>query len=309
MSGIFGSVLKKIKGIALPADINIAFENENSFKKIENPLDKDGPKLTVVFGNDPIKGTISIAPIDNKKLEHDGIECSFVGRIEINGEKNQENVFISVSKELEGKGILTEATKYKFDFSHIKREYETYYGTNANLRYFIQVRIARGGPFSISSEKEFYAVNLLDEPEENKIIRLEVGVKGYLHIEFEFSKSKLHIEDVLVGKVTFINTKLKVKNMEIGLIKKETTFQDKNAWNENETLIKFEIMDGAPVKGEVIPIRLFFRPLNLTPSYQRTNAAFQVKYFINIVIFDEEDRRYFKQHEIIIWRKEFKEAK
>lgn len=265
--------------------------------------------MVVVFGNDPIKGTISITPLENKKLEYDGIECSFVGRIEINGEKSQENVFISVAKELDGKGSLSEAVKYKFDFSHIKREYETYYGTNVTLRYFIQVKIARGGPFSISSEKEICAVNITDEPEENKIIRLEVGVKGSLHIEFEFIKSRYHLEDVLVGKVMFINTKLKVKNMEIGLIKKEATFQDKDVWNDNETLIKFEIMDGAPVKGEVIPIRLFLKPLTLTPSYDRVNAAFQVKYFINIVIFDEEDRRYFKQHEIILWRKEFKAPK
>jgi hypothetical protein len=47
----------------------------------------------------------------------------------------------------------------------------------------------------------------------------------------------------------FLWGKLKVKNMEIHSIKKESTFQDKNAWNENETLIEFETVDSPPVKG------------------------------------------------------------
>lgn len=32
------------------------------------------------------------------------------------------------------------------------------------------------------------------------------------------------------------------------------------------------------------------------------NNVFSVKYYINLVLVDEEDRRYFKQQEIIFWR-------
>lgn len=31
---------------------------------------------------------------------------------------------------------------------------------------------------------------------------------------------------------------------------------------------------------------------------------FSVRWFINLVLYDEDGRRYFKQHEIILWRKE-----
>jgi hypothetical protein len=37
--------------------------------------------------------------------------------------------------------------------------------------------------------------------------------------------------------------------MEITLIRKETTVKDNEAWVENENLLKFEVMDGSPVKG------------------------------------------------------------
>jgi len=64
-------------------------------------------------------------------------------------------------------------------------------------------------------------------------------------------------------------------------------------------------MDGAPVKGETVPIRLFLAPLDLSPSYRVANSqcTFSVKYFLNLVLIDEEERRYFKQQEVTFWRK------
>jgi len=73
---------------------------------------------------------------------------------------------------------------------------------------------------------------------------------------------------------------------------------------EMETVLRYELMDGAPVKGEVIPIRLPLSSVSrLTPTYRSVNGVFSVKYFMNLVLIDEEDRRYFKQHEMMFWRK------
>lgn len=54
-------------------------------------------------------------------------------------------------------------------------------------------------------------------------------------------------------------------------------------------------MDGAPVRGESIPIRVFLSCYDLTPTMKDINKKFSVKYFLNLVLMDEEDRRYFKQ--------------
>jgi vacuolar protein sorting-associated protein 26 len=72
--------------------------------------------------------------------------------------------------------------------------------------------------------------------------------------------------------------------------------------NESETLAKFEIMDGAPVKGEAIPIRMFLSGYELTPSFRDVNKKFSIRYFLNLVLVDEENRRYFKQQEITVYR-------
>ena len=56
--------------------------------------------------------------------------------------------------------------------------------------------------------------------------------------------------------------------MELSIIRRETTGAPPNQYNESETITKFEIMDGAPVRGETIPIRLFLGGFELTPTFR-----------------------------------------
>ena len=66
-------------------------------------------------------------------------------------------------------------------------------------------------------------------------------------------------------------------------------------------------MDGCPFKsnfsscmfilnlGEIIPIRLFLKGFEFTPTLNNINNKFSVKYYVNLVLVDEDERRYFKQ--------------
>ena len=71
---------------------------------------------------------------------------------------------------------------------------------------------------------------------------------------------------------------------------------------DSETVVRFEIMDGAPVKGETIPIRLFLSGFDLTPTYKDVNKKFSVRTYLSLVLIDEDARRYFKQSEILLYR-------
>lgn len=55
------------------------------------------------------------------------------------------------------------------------------------------------------------------------------------------------------------------------------------------------IMDITFLSGESIPIRLFLAGYDPTPTMRDVNKKFSVRYFLNLVLVDEEDRRYFKQ--------------
>ena len=128
---------------------------------------------------------------------------------------------------------------------------------------------------------------------------MEVGIDEWLHLSVLLDQSKLGIKDCITGKVEFKKVSMKLKNMLIQIIRKETTI---GQYEDSDVICRYEIMDGAPVKNETVPIRFFLSPYELTPTYINVNNKFSVQYYVNMVLFDDKDKRYFKQHEIVLYR-------
>lgn len=160
-------------------------------------------------------------------------------------------------RDLEPPGALTESSNYDFSFNRVEKQFETYTGIVMKVRYFVIVTINRNYN-RITREEEFLVFNPApSEPEHKLNVKNEVGIDGVLHIEFEFDKSHYHLKDCVLGKIYFNQVRIKIKQMQIDVLKKETQGSGQNATTESEVLCKFEIMDGAPVKGEKIPVRLY----------------------------------------------------
>lgn len=121
----------------------------------------------------------------------------------------------------------------------------------------------------VTKEKDIWVHSFRMPPDSNNSIKMEVGIEDCLHIEFEYNKSKYatkatlpfasinrltifryHLKDVIVGKIYFLLVRIKIKHMELSIIRRETTGSPPNQYNESETITKFEIMDGAPVRGQ-----------------------------------------------------------
>ncbi|XP_049782702.1 vacuolar protein sorting-associated protein 26B-like [Schistocerca cancellata] len=236
------------------------------------------------------------------KLEHQGIKIEFIGQIELYYDRGNHHEFTSLVKELARPGELMQNMSYAFEFLNVEKPFESCTGSNVRLRYFLRVTIVRRLS-DIIKEMDIVVHTLCCYPEMNNSIKMEVGIEDCLHIEFEYNKSKYHLKDVIVGKIYFLLVRIKIKHMEIAIIKRETTGSGPNTFTENETIAKYEIMDGAPVRGESIPIRVFLASYDLTPTMRDINKKFSVRYYLNLVLMDEEDRRYFKQQEITLWRK------
>jgi vacuolar protein sorting-associated protein 26 len=80
------------------------------------------------------------------------------------------------------------------------------------------------------------------------------------------------MKDIVIGKIYFLLVRIKIKHMELAIIRRESAGTGPNLYNESETITKFEIMDGAPVRGESIPIRLFLGGNNLVFTVLRVVA-------------------------------------
>ena len=262
-------------------------------------------------GQEPVSGTVELSVPPGKKVEHLGVKIELIGQIELNSERGSAVKFTSIVRELESAGIMAGTKTYPFEFNG-EKVHESYSGINVRLRYFVRITVTRNYNGSFVKEQDFSVQNVQSAALQAQAaelpataIKMEVGIEECLHIEFEYDRAKYHLQDVILGKINFLLVRIKIKHMELAVIRRESAGNPPNTYNDAETVTKYELMDGAPVKGETVPIRLFLAPLELTPSYRVANSqcTFSVKYYLNLVLIDEEDRRYFKQQEVTFWRK------
>ena len=299
-----------ILGFGNTADVIIFLNEEEDKKKIEYRLE-DGTKtkLALFFDGDNLSGRIKIH-VKSNKLQHNGIQLEFVGQILLLADKNNPQEFTSLVRQLSKAGELMQGShEFSYEFLHVEKPFETFYGVNVRLRYFLRVVIEKRFA-NIVKEKPIAVQTLHVYPEtDQSSLKMEVGIEDCLHIEFEYNKQRYHLRDVILGKIYFLLVRVKIKHMQVDLIRKELTGAGNAGVSETETVTKYEIMDGAPVKGECIPIRFFLGAYDLTPTMKDINKKFSVRYYINLVLLDEDDRRYFKQQEVILWRKQDKTKK
>ncbi|CAO3626130.1 unnamed protein product [Mucor fragilis] len=255
-------------GLSTPVDIEVIFSNEEQRKHMEVKVEKDKKENYPVFlDGETVAGKVNISLKDGKKLEHNGIKVEFIGSIELFYDKGKSHEFLTLSQELAAPGELRQNAAFEFEFKNVEKQYECYNGINVKLRYFVRVTVARRLA-DIIRERDMWVNSYRMPIEVNNSIKMEVGIEDCLHIEFEYNKSKYHLKDVIVGKIYFLLVRIKIKTMELSIIRRETTGALPNVYNESETITKFEIMDGAPVRGETIPIRLFLGGFELTPTFR-----------------------------------------
>lgn len=280
-----------------PLDLDIRFDGEDSRKVVDVKLPQGKKdKYPVYEDGETISGQVTVRVKDGKRVEHTGIKAQLFGTIETsNGKKDD---FLCLSHDIAPAAELDHTETYPFQFKDVEKRYESYKGKNLNVNYYVKITVLRKNS-DITKLKRFWVYIYSNPTELKKSIKLDIGIENCLHIEFEYSKSTYNLKDVLVGRIYFLLTRLKIKHMEISLITRETVGVQPNQLSDSST-IRYEIMDGSPVKGETIPIRLFLGGYDLTPT-AKTNL-FNVKNYLSLVIIDEDGRRYFKQSEIVLFR-------
>lgn len=68
-----------------------------------------------------VKGTVDINLNKGRKLDHTGIRVELIGQIENMIDKNQNSTFLSLVRDLEPPGTLTDNQQYEFAFNRSEK--------------------------------------------------------------------------------------------------------------------------------------------------------------------------------------------
>ncbi len=198
--------------------------------------------------------------------------------------------------------ITQEKLLLEFNFQNVKMPYESYKGDYASVKYYIKIIIVSTVK-NAEYIKEFAVVNPHDSSilqKNDEPIYMQVGMKQKMSLSIFFQHKNYNCRGTLKGFITFNYLNINLKFMEVQIVRREIIFGDKTC--EPAYVARYELIDGVPNKHEKIPIRFFLKSYNLTPTYPNIDNIFFVKYYLNLVIADDEDNRYFKQKEICLFR-------
>ena len=257
------------------------------------------------FSEDDISGKFELIKPSNS-FDYSSITVELIGFIDYYNNPKNSIRFLTLSKDISKNGSLTkDITTYNFNFKKVKLPYESYKGDSVGVKYIIKVNIIKMMR-TISYEEEFVVVKPYEEEilkKDDEPITMNVGIKDLLSILIEFEHINYSIHGTLKGFVTFGKVNLLLTKMEVQLLKKETIFGDSASKKAKPKIVAtFELIDGGPNKNETIPFRFFLEPYNLTPSYTDVSGNFSVRYYLNLIMKDQKNNKYFKQKEIFLYR-------
>eukprot|EP01083_Nonionella_stella_P033816 92540_1 len=307
----FGGVF----GVSNQVDIDIQLEGDElkktnvlvpAFSSVDGKPATQEKEMNLFAGDDVIKGKVVVKPTRDTNLEHSGIKLQLLGQIEKKGKTNH-YIFLSFIRELDAPGIMCKETEYDFDFGNIEKNYESFYGRGCRLRYILRVKIVKRYGKDIVHEDDF-AVQIvgaeLPYNNERKLV-MSLGLNDSLAMDFEYNKSAYHFQDCVLGKIFFkkvVDTDVPYMTLEI--VREETCGAGVNLTTTREIICSYEVMDGQPGTGDCIPIRCFLSPFRFSATMKNIHNKFSVTYYLGLTYRDLDDRRYYKQQEIRVWRKD-----
>ena len=295
---------KQLINVIRKPDCKIIF-NENKLRHRHKIIDykkKISKRYPTFFNEEDIEGKIELK-FKKPNFEHYGIRAELHGIIEkYNPINSTITEFTNLGIEILRPGIIENLSAIiPFSFKNTKLLYESYKGLYAQVKYYIKI-IINSNIINYTYEEEFAAVNPNDDGvllENDDSIKMSVGIQNLLSIDFELEHINYNCRGTIKGLISFNYIHLPIKYVEIQLLKNENVFTEKK---EPFIIDNFELIDGSPIKNDIVPFRFFLKSYNLTPTYKNINNIFCVKYYINLIIGDFENNTFFKQTEVQLFR-------
>lgn len=274
--------------------IQITIEGNPKYDKYKTNI--LGVNLPTYAQGDQVKGHIKIDLPPGKSISHQGIQVSLIGQFTY-PDGNTLSPFFTRKQELLPAGDLTSSIESDFSFENFSFPCASYFGSTINVKYFIQVKIIKR-IIDIKQEEQFIVLMFTPKPHQPTPVHNEVGIRNILHIEFVFPQNLFDCTGCVIGAVYFILVKLRIVHMQLNFYRIESYNSDDTVFKKKTLLKQYEIMDGPPVRGECIPIRLFLSNEDIWPFVPFKGCPLHVEHYIRAQLTDENGKGYFKRLKI-----------
>ena len=270
-------------------------ESLEGYKKIYSKLD-----YPAFLKTDNIHGHLRVEPPPGKVDSHRGITLTVYGQyVTKTGEFLSR--FFERAQHLAPIGDLATPIDTDFSFDNLDFPVSSYYGQTINAEYGIELKVMhRLSDFKYTLP---FLVFLFHPTSVQEPIHNEIGMTNVLHIEFVFPQADFDCREVVIGAAFFILVKLRIVNMNVSLYCVETYENGAKFIRERTIVDTSELMDGAPVKGDNIPIRYFLGPFDIWPYIAWKGSPLKVDYYLRSQMIDENGKKYYKRLKVNIVRK------
>lgn len=246
-----------------------------------------------------IKGHASFIPPEGKTINHKGISIALFGDY-----RDQENRLVHrfyVRKQvIQPEGSLQSLYEADFTFDSLKLPTATYYGTSINAIFGVEATVSY--TFTKTVQESQFIVLFYSPVPHPVPMHNEIGMRNVLHIEFVFPKSSYDCLECISASAYFILVKLKIVELYMEVFRFES-FNSNYLNFEKKTLIKsYQFLDGPPVRGDHVPIRLFLSDADIWPFSAYAGSDLKVEYYLRTHIIDENGKSYYKRMKIKIDR-------
>ncbi|CAL6046692.1 Vacuolar_protein sorting 26 [Hexamita inflata] len=256
-------------------------------------------------GDAPIVGSVNIVQLDKKPVSHEGITIDLIGLVMLQNNKNIQ--FFTKTVNVVNQGQVTGSQLCPFDFTGTKLPAESVdlqTGIFKVKYYLVCTMKQKNAKNNIVASQELVYMEALDKPVDLPH-KSEVGAENALQVEIECPNTNLDVTcDILYGKVHFVTAQKKMEEMKVQIKRRDgyrMTANDVPILTDWFDLYNYQIMDGAPVRNEIIPFKIRLDQIsNITPSF-KTDLV-KVEYCLLICVIDTDGQSYYKDVPLIFYR-------
>jgi vacuolar protein sorting-associated protein 26 len=178
---------------------------------------------------------------------------------------------------------------------------QTYHGGSFSVIHTIRV-VVKKMLGSIDYDQEIISYAIAPAIKSLDPLCVRVAVAENVRIDLMISRRKFEIGDVVYGAAHFLLVNLKIKSFTVSVMAQELTEVSGKTKKHKQYWGTWEVCDGAPVKGEIVPFRIFFAPLGLSPSCSRAESGYTVTHFLHFLIVTTSNEKYFKSLQIKLYK-------